>query len=279
MLSFRDLLVHGRSFIQDTIDGMDFRVGSLASTFLDADKNSSDDVSNGNVANFNEEEKQKEFGDMDQNRNGVFPTRKKEGDSPNKSYVHNTNKITKEATAKLSKNHEVVLQANHTCSKVEQKHTENGYYANSEHFESNNREFDFQNESTDVKIAINDVMLAQNVTDDLVNAKMTKKHSLNAPSMFQNQGFYLNVAIPKRKLSYTEAILQNDMENYGMSSVLDMLSMDGDDKNGDDMNEMEMPNPGSIQHFERLFYPKVPCKNCSSCYVQYEDEIFYDQDY
>ena len=97
--------------------------------------------------------------------------------------------------------------------------------------------------------------------------------------MFQNQGFYLNVAIPKRKLSYTEAILQNDMENYGMSSVLDMLSMDGDDKNGDDMNEMEMPNPGSIQHFERLFYPKVPCKNCSSCYVQYEDEIFYDQDY
>ena len=119
MLSFRDLLVHGRSVIQDTIDGLDFRVGSLASTLLDADKNSSDAVSNGNVANLNEEEKQKKFGDMDQNRNGVFPRRKKEEDSPNKSSVHNGNKITKEATAKLSS--EVVLQANHMCSKVEQK--------------------------------------------------------------------------------------------------------------------------------------------------------------
>ena len=30
----------------------------------------------------------------------------------------------------------------------------------------------------------------------------------------------------------------------------------------------------SFQHFERLFYPSIPCKNCSTCYIKYEQEIF-----
>ena len=92
--------------------------------------------------------------------------------------------------------------------------------------------------------------------------------------MYESSGCYLNVDREERKLSYTEAIIKNDIENYGVSSVLDML--DNEEKAGDDMNEMEMPNPGSIQHFERLFYPTIPCKNCSTCYEQYEEEIFYN---
>ena len=30
---------------------------------------------------------------------------------------------------------------------------------------------------------------------------------------------------------------------------------------------------GSIEHFEKLFYPKIPCKNCSTCYENFSDEI------
>ena len=60
------------------------------------------------------------------------------------------------------------------------------------------------------------------------------------------------------------------------SSILDSLSLQSEDKDAgtDDMNEMDMPNPGSIQHFERLFYPPIPCKNCSSCYDKFSYEIF-----
>ena len=62
------------------------------------------------------------------------------------------------------------------------------------------------------------------------------------------------------------------------STLLDSLSEDHDDKEGgtDDMNEMDMPNPGSIQHFQRLFYPSVPCMNCASCYDKFTNQIFGD---
>ena len=68
-------------------------------------------------------------------------------------------------------------------------------------------------------------------------------------------------------------------EDYRRSStLLDSLSVDNDDKEGgtDDMNEMDMPNPGSIQHFQRLFYPSVPCMNCASCYNKFTSQIFGD---
>ena len=71
----------------------------------------------------------------------------------------------------------------------------------------------------------------------------------------------------------------DDYITYDMrkaSSILDSLSLQSEDKDAgtDDMNEMDMPNPGSIQHFERLFYPPIPCKNWSSCYDKFSYEIF-----
>ena len=69
-------------------------------------------------------------------------------------------------------------------------------------------------------------------------------------------------------------------DDFGSSSLLDSLSIGYDETGGgggtDDMNEMDMPNPGSIQHFQRLFYPSVPCKNCASCYQKFTREIFGD---
>ena len=69
-------------------------------------------------------------------------------------------------------------------------------------------------------------------------------------------------------------------DDCGSSSLLDSLSIGSDETGGgggtDDMNEMDMPNPGSIQHFQRLFYPSVPCKNCASCYQKFTREIFGD---
>ena len=74
-----------------------------------------------------------------------------------------------------------------------------------------------------------------------------------------------------------------------LDTVLDVQSPN--DEGADDMNEMNMPNPGeiitiivfwwtnklcftgSIEHFEKLFYPKIPCKNCASCYETFRDEI------
>ena len=29
----------------------------------------------------------------------------------------------------------------------------------------------------------------------------------------------------------------------------------------------------NIEHFEKLFYPKIPCKNCSTCWDTFTDEI------
>ena len=79
-----------------------------------------------------------------------------------------------------------------------------------------------------------------------------------------------------QRFSKRQSILSNyDLESS--SSFLDSLSDSyGEDKTGgtDDMNEMDMPNPGSIQHFQRLFYPAVPCKNCASCYEKFKLEIF-----
>ena len=119
-----------------------------------------------------------------------------------------------------------------------------------------------------------------------------------------------------RKLSVQEAAYRKLSQQYEVGGAgrlghipshpqeqltygLDSLSLDsGEDSKADDMDEMTMPNPGSIQvtwagggrciaylsallqliihpqHFERLFYPAIPCKNCSTCYVKYEEEIF-----
>ena len=87
---------------------------------------------------------------MDQNRNGVFPKHNNEEDPPNKSfYITQTKLKKKQQQNYICKNHDVVLQTNHSYIKVEQKLTGFVYNGNSKHF----REF----ESTDVKIAINDV--------------------------------------------------------------------------------------------------------------------------
>ena len=242
MLSIRDLIVYGRSFIQDTIDVLDFRVGSLASSFVDTDKNNSDNVSCGNTPNFLEVEKMKEFDNMDQNRNGFFPRYKKEEETLNNSPACSTNTITKESTAKRCENHAVVLQPNHYCSKSHPP-TENGHTVRSK---SKNLKCNFSTESKDVKIVIDDELYS-NGSSDLFPIELER--NLINQTMLETNGFYLNVSIPERKLSYTEAILQNEMDSYGLSSLLDSLSLDSDEKNGDDMNEMEMPNPGSIQHF------------------------------
>ena len=87
-----------------------------------------------------------------------------------------------------------------------------------------------------------------------------------------------------------------------MDHMMDLDTLDTGEEadNGDDMDEMNMPNPGkwdikyllslesspqqyliicniifsgSIEHFEKLFYPKIPCKNCSTCYENFSDEI------
>ena len=101
-----------------------------------------------------------------------------------------------------------------------------------------------------------------------------EKMCFNSESLEEEKhDIYLNIEPHKRNLSYTEAVSDNDRENQATFSILD--DPDGEEKNGDDMNEMDMPNPGSIQHFERLFYPRIPCKNCSTCYQQFAGEIFF----
>ena len=81
---------------------------------------------------------------------------------------------------------------------------------------------------------------------------------------------YLNVCVPGRKLSFTQIVPPSGLQSCNTTEVFTMFEdLEDNEKGGDDMNEMDMPNPGSIQHFERLFYPKIPCGNCGTCYVNF----------
>lgn len=103
-------------------------------------------------------------------------------------------------------------------------------------------------------------------------------------------GVHLNVSVPERKLSFTQVVTPTQEKSTVMTpaKIFSVLGVEEDEEEfqGDDMNEMEGPNPGSmefiafkklhrahisgsIDHFKRLFYPRIPCKNCSSCYRKF----------
>ena len=103
-------------------------------------------------------------------------------------------------------------------------------------------------------------------------------------------GVHLNVSVPERKLSFTQVVNPAREKSSVMtpSQIISVLGVEEEEEEfqGDDMNEMEGPNPGSmefiafkklhrahisgsIDHFKRLFYPRIPCKNCSSCYRKF----------
>jgi len=272
MDSLRDILAYSRNFIQDTMEVLEVKMGTLASGYFDADKISCDDLSTGSTETFHDIQKKKDLGNISRNKNGLLETDIKKKTTNNGSSTV-TDSITNEKTSNMYEMHRAEQHPDQTCHRFEPTIIENGRSKKSDGLEPDEKKLDFNHESKNVRITINDE-LAPNGNNYLLPAEKERKQSIVSQRIFENNGFYLNVSLPERKLSYTEAILQNEMENYGISSVLDML--DNEEKEGDDMNEMEMPNPGSIQHFERLFYPRIPCKNCASCYAQYEEEIFCD---
>jgi len=124
----------------------------------------------------------------------------------------------------------------------------------------------------------------------ILNSKMQEnglqKSVLNLRSKMQENGSQNKVPSVSSKIQDTGSLEYDNNYDYNAgcmmydSSMMDSLSVfSSDDKAGgtDDMNEMDMPNPGSIQHFQRLFYPAVPCRNCASCYHRFTTEIFGDE--
>jgi len=90
----------------------------------------------------------------------------------------------------------------------------------------------------------------------------------------RESGVHLNISVQERKLSFTQLV--PGLETRQESWYLDLENKEHEeeeDGGGDDMDEMTMPNPGSIEHFEKLFYPKIPCKNCSTCWDNFAEEI------
>jgi len=96
---------------------------------------------------------------------------------------------------------------------------------------------------------------------------------LQSPMLEARSGVHLNVSVPQRKLSFTQVVTSAEEKSNVMtpSRIISVLGVEEDEEEfqGDDMNEMEGPNPGSIDHFQRLFYPRIPCRNCSSCYQKF----------
>ena len=104
-----------------------------------------------------------------------------------------------------------------------------------------------------------------------------------------SSGVHLNVSVPQRKLSFTQVVTTTEEKSNVMtpSRFISVLGVEEEEEEfqGDDMNEMEGPNPGielqhkeimifkcisgSIDHFLRLFYPRIPCQNCYSCYQKF----------
>jgi len=96
---------------------------------------------------------------------------------------------------------------------------------------------------------------------------------LQSPMLEASPGVHLNVSVPERKLSFTQVVTTTEEKSNVMtpSRIISVLGVEEEEEEyqGDDMNEMEGPNPGSIDHFQRLFYPRIPCRNCSSCYQKF----------
>ena len=49
-------------------------------------------------------------------------------------------------------------------------------------------------------------------------------------------------------------------------SQYQMSIAEDNEDGGDTMDELSMANPGSIEHFQRIFYPEIPCRQCSYCW-------------
>ena len=222
------------------------------------DKNNDIEEQDENSFDILKEDSKDEIEHVDLNKNGFCAKHKKAEEAQNKS-------------PKISAQEKIDLKEN----KLFQKENENL------EFNEKIELLDLKNKTSPHIIENGRHKITSNGVDTEIKTK-SLKHDFergttdqNLPLCIENE-FYLDIKRTERKLSYTEALLRNEMENYRVSSVLDMMNQDSNEKNGDDMNEMDMPNPGSIQHFERLFYPSIPCKNCASCYELYEEEIFWN---
>lgn len=56
------------------------------------------------------------------------------------------------------------------------------------------------------------------------------------------------------------------MSNASFISGCREAVMEDNEEAGDDMDELSMANPGSVEHFQRMFYPDIPCRQCSHCW-------------
>ena len=71
MLSLRELLDYSRNIIQDTMEVLEIRVNNLASSYAETASENCEDVTSTEKNKIsNDQQKRKEFENVDQNRNG-----------------------------------------------------------------------------------------------------------------------------------------------------------------------------------------------------------------
>ena len=72
---------------------------------------------------------------------------------------------------------------------------------------------------------------------------------LQSPMLEASSGVHLNVSVPQRKLSFTQVLTTTEEKSNVMtpSRIISVLGVEEDEEEfqGDDMNEMEGPNPGT----------------------------------
>ena len=72
---------------------------------------------------------------------------------------------------------------------------------------------------------------------------------LQSPMLEASPGVHLNVSVPERKLSFTQVVTTAEEKSNVMtpSRIISVLGVEEEEEEyqGDDMNEMEGPNPGT----------------------------------
>ena len=72
---------------------------------------------------------------------------------------------------------------------------------------------------------------------------------VQSPMLEASSGVHLNVSVPERKLSFTQVVTTAEEKSNVMtpSRIISVLGVEEDEEEfqGDDMNEMEGPNPGT----------------------------------
>jgi len=247
MLSLRDILHNSRQYIQDGFEIIDSRFNSFSS-FLNMENVTT--ISN-NCSSISES-----------------------ATSQRTSYLQHENQLDMLSGQHQKLNYKNISNCS-SVSKADEKSFLNIVIKQKQTMEENEKASSGSDGQLNVFISERQMSLDEAIIQgEAYFSPQQLEINIHKTASVEQNGVHLNVSVPERKLSFTQQVPIDELNQSQTATILDtVLDVQSNSGDGDEMNEMDMPNPGSIEHFERLFYPRIPCKNCAYCYDMYSDEI------